>query len=76
MPSSDKHHRTALHCPVGDCKRLRSPQHLMCSVHWCAVPAQLRRRIWNLYRAAPGSADHREACHEAIRLAGGGKQTS
>ena len=51
------------------CNHNRQDGQLFCRLHWFALPAELRGRIWRLFRNQPGSKPHREAVREAIRLA-------
>jgi hypothetical protein len=39
---------------------------LACRSDWYRVSAPTRQRVWETYRAAPGSAAHLEACAQAI----------
>jgi len=56
-------------CLVRSCDQNRADGQLFCRPHWYALPAELRGRIWRLFRNQPGSKEHRAAVLEAIRLA-------
>lgn len=52
-------------CPI--CRERIPAGRIFCKSHWLRVPKPLRGRIWELYRKAPGSQEHRAAVFEAIR---------
>jgi hypothetical protein len=41
---------------------------IACRRHWFSLPAELRNRIWRLYRSAPGGEEHRAVVFEAVRM--------
>lgn len=54
-------------CPKVGCM-LTVPDHqLMCRTHWFMVPKALRSRVWETYKTAPLSDEHRDAMRDAIR---------
>lgn len=54
-------------CPIAGCKATRGADQLLCRDHWFQVPADLRERIWSLYRSQPGTEAHTNAVFVAIR---------
>ena len=56
-------------CLVRTCEHNRQDGQIFCRSHWYSLPAELRARIWRLFREKRGSQEHREAVFEAIRLA-------
>ena len=52
-------------CPAPSCPLRVPSSQVACRGHWYALPAELRRRIWALYRSAPLSPEHMEALLEA-----------
>jgi hypothetical protein len=57
-------------CRVGSCPTRHPADYAMCSRHWRRVPGALRRRVWDLYRTAPGGTEHLAALEEAWEAAG------
>lgn len=55
-------------CPAR-CGRTRSAGHVLCRECWHAVAANIRRRVWRLYREQRGSPEHLGAIRDAIRFA-------
>lgn len=53
-------------CPINGCTRRTQEPELLCKPHWFDVPVWLRKRIWMLFKNAPGSDEHRAACFQAI----------
>jgi len=66
-------------CPVPGCTaRVRSPQQLMCRVHWFAVPVEIRSRVWSAWRRwrrdfmeREALKDYKSARNAAISAASG-----
>ena len=56
-------------CPVRDCAAPVGARMLMCRPHWYAVPAPLRRAVYDAWRGGlgAGSAAHRAAILAAVR---------
>lgn len=59
----------AVACPVRGCGGRRTAWQVLCARHWWRVPSALRRRVWRLYRDAPGSPEHLQVLDEAVALA-------
>jgi hypothetical protein len=57
---------TTHECPRNGCTRRVPARMLACRSDWYRVSAPTRQRVWETYRAAPGSAAHLEACAQAI----------
>lgn len=58
-------------CPVAGCKANIPRSFAMCSRHWYLVPANLRGRIWQLFRKEPRSEEHLRALDEARQIVEG-----
>ena len=58
--------RPTFPCPVAGCIRKRLDYQLVCAVHWRLVPLVTQRKIWLLYRSAPGGDAHRAVCFQTI----------
>ena len=56
-----------LPCPIGGCKAARRKDYVMCPRHWYQVPMEIRREVQETFKAARGSAEHRQALVAAIR---------
>jgi hypothetical protein len=57
--------------PIEGCNTDVRAVYVTCPIHWFEVPAELRARIWNLYRTAKGSPEHLAAIAEAIEAVDG-----
>lgn len=53
-------------CPANDCEKQTREPELLCKKHWFQLPDEMRRRIWALFKSAPGSWAHRKVCFDAI----------
>jgi hypothetical protein len=52
-------------CP--GCRKVDVASHMFaCRPCWYALPAEIRRKIWDTYRITAGSVAHRAAMNEAI----------
>lgn len=53
-------------CRVNGCGFSHGDDQLACRKHWFQLPKAVRDRIWHLFRTAPNSDEHREACFAAL----------
>lgn len=55
-------------CPAPGCEERVGPgPSFLCRRHWFTVPKDLRNRIWQLYKSARNSPEHRAAVFQAMR---------
>lgn len=38
-------------CAIPGCRRVAAPRHLMCTLHWTQVPADLQKKVYDTFRA-------------------------
>lgn len=55
-------------CPAKHCSVVIGEDMAFCRSHWFMLPAELRSKIWRLFRAERGSMNHLQALSDARKL--------